>query len=161
MISYMNGNQLFPKQKQLKYETMNRVIKFRGKCIKSGDMVFGDLIHGVGHKNGKVYILPHRENLAYVKHCDPLDGVEVDPSTVGQFTGLCDKNGKEIFEGDVLQGVSNNTFSKGLVNKYKIMWGIDHWHADRTNFTLQELFNYCANNIAVTGNIHDNPELLK
>lgn len=59
-----------------------RQIKFRGKSIISGEFVEGDLIHGVGSKYGKVFILPIRTNLAYVKHCDPLDGVEVDPATV-------------------------------------------------------------------------------
>ena len=75
-----------------------RTIKFRGKGIKSNEFVYGDLIHGVGSKHGKMFILPITVNLAYIKNCDPLDGVEVDPETVGQFTGLYDKNGVEIFE---------------------------------------------------------------
>ena len=47
---------------------MNREIKFRGKCLKSGDWVFGDLIHGVGAKAGKFYILPNKINLASVNN---------------------------------------------------------------------------------------------
>ena len=86
---------------------------------------------------------------------------EVKAKTVGQFTGLKDKNGKEIYEGDILRGVSNNEFSKGNISNYELVWGIDKWHIKGTFFSLQELFNYCNNNIEITGNIHQNPELLK
>lgn len=79
---------------------MNREIKFRGVCAKSKELVYGDLIHGVGWKKGNVYILPDKENLAYVKHCDPLDGVQVIPETVGQYFRVEDQ---DFYEGDIIE----------------------------------------------------------
>lgn len=80
-----------------------RQILFRGKCKQSKEWVYGDLIHGVGAKNGRIYILPNKMNLANVKHCDPLDGVEIEVETIGQFSGILDKNGEKAFEGDIVK----------------------------------------------------------
>ena len=62
-------------------------ILFRAKRIDKDLFVEGDLIHGVGYKEGRMYILPIVKNLAYLDNCHLLDGYEVIPETVGQFTG--------------------------------------------------------------------------
>lgn len=125
-----------------------REILFRGKRLDNGEWVYGDLL--TKDKNGN-YCPRIKNSESY-----PFS-FQVDPTTVGQFTGLYDKNGNKIFEGDIL--VSETIM-------HKIVWN-DEWAKFQAisesiyspSSLNQEWINMYGK--VVIGNIHDNPELLK
>ena len=132
-------------------------ILFRGKRMDDGEWVEGYLVKAVG---GECMILP-----VTTEHCGGAEfseGYHCDPTTVGQYTGLKDKHGKRIFEGDILRwtGEDGETgkviviFAGGLF-LLKCVEVLDapadpFYEFDRGGQTLE-----------VIGNIHDNPELLE
>lgn len=146
---------------------MKREILFRGKRTDNGEWVEGDLIHGVSVKKGKMYILPIVSNLAYLKGCDPLDGYEVTPETVIQFTGITDKNGIKVFEGYIVSISYPRAFFEkqipstiGVVRyldclpRFMIMGGVE------PNCVAISSFCNTGEEWEVIGNIYDNLELL-
>ncbi|NOY58266.1 MAG: hypothetical protein GXO75_04930 [Calditrichaeota bacterium] len=127
-----------------------RKIKFRGKRKDDGKWIYGDLIH---YDANEYYILEQ-----YQRDWDILEvGLKVTPKTVGQFIGLYDKNGKEIYEGDILQF---KTQSGWKVEPVKIEDGLLYPIFD-PQYVDDEKGDWIESDFEVIGNIHDNPELLK
>lgn len=133
---------------------MERVIKFRGKCAISGEFVYGDLIHGVASKEGNIYILPNKRNLASVKHCDPLDGVRVDPKTVGQLVGIKNEHGFSVYEGDIIYS------DQWKPTTYQVCFDRGAFYiADKDKEEVADI-KY-AEQFKVIGNVHEHPHLIK
>lgn len=135
---------------------------FRGKSIKTGKMVFGSLI-SVPSAN-YFCILPQPEDMhpMDVPYLDgeigTIDGcaVPVYSHTVGQFTGLCDKTSKRIFEGDIVRCVGF-----GSEHIFVVVWDVDEFDFKATNGAVNygSNFTYLGNceEIEVIGNIYDGP----
>lgn len=128
-----------------------REIKFRGKRIDNGEWVYGSLVIWGPIRDRKYSIMPIPNDVGVV-----LSNYGVDPATVGQYTGLKDKNGKEIYEGDIAkpphgQSIEQITFSRGCFQTADIKT------PNRNLYLLDTYSEY----LEVIGNIHDNPELLE
>ena len=138
-----------------------REILFRGKT-KCGMWVYGSLILA----GSFCCILESEENvhpMDYPYLDDELGTIDghaapVIPETVGQFTGLTDKNGKKIFEGDVVQ-CDKWEFSKNLMCGY-VCFNNGCFDIQDIKSQNRPAIDTCFN-IKVVGNIHDNPELLE
>lgn len=125
-----------------------REIKFRGKRLDNGEWLYGSLLvsHFKDDKKERYFITQFSGNYTF-EH-------EVNPATVGQFTGLKDKNGKEIYEDDILFDESGVyavvCYSMGT-------FCVDFGEGFDLQYFTEGIHEICD----VVGNIHDNPELLK
>lgn len=135
-----------------------RTIKFRSKPIEcelpNGEELYGKFVYGnlLKHKNGVCRMLVPIEG-AFENH-------KVAPETIGQFTGLCDSNGREIYEGDIVKW-------GGTMYVIIFWYGMFYASAEECNegmlggFPLHRLTEYNDGECEIVGNIYDNPELMK
>ena len=151
-----------------------REILFRGKREEDGKWVYGSFVPDATELRGLTVEMPGFIRNYDFKHesgCKVLMH-EVDRKTVGQFTGLLDKNGKKIFEGDMLKPfddeidkmvveVHHGAFMLCLYGERGYM-GEGGWVEEGNYgvFECEPLSSY-GDDIEVIGNVHDTPELLK
>lgn len=133
-----------------------REIMFRGKIVDSVEW-----IHGIA--------FPHDRGRCSILYQFPMDGAiegrEVDPDTVGQFTGLYDKDGARIYEGDILQARLDDSFPDSVTTC------VVEWHTDpHIGWFIRQAGRACKHDPLdkfdgkyweIVGNIHDNPDMLE
>lgn len=142
---------------------MSREILFRGRTIE-GNWIEGDLLnHYIHHSTGKTIV----NSGGCVYH-------EVIPETVGQFTGLLDKKGNKIFEGDIIVQQRYPYFDNGVPNYVsEVSWIYSAWEhvlhcinplksgiSDGINERIDEGEDDENTSWEIIGNIHDNQELI-
>ena len=140
-----------------------RTIKFRGKSL-SGEWLYGYLYkHGITPPSDFLCI-----GQAVLPWKDTVGVYVADPDTIGQFTGLYDKNGKEIYEGDIVSHPWKDPIFGDLVETGQFVHSTICFNngAFVVNYRLQGEYIYLQDFVRlkcleVVGNIYDNPELLK
>lgn len=134
-----------------------REILFRAKRIDNGGWVEGYFAIGKWYLDEKerYAILPI--DLCFYPHCEISEWIEIDPETVCQYTGLKDKNGKRIWENDIVRIENSMDEGIGNIEFYGGMWYVD---GEPSN-SLYDIVEYDDGELEVIGNIFDTPELLK
>lgn len=142
---------------------------YRGKRIDNGEWAEGNLIQNSDAEDGwEAIIIPAKNSNMFTKHIKHGYGdlgyenwYRVDPATICQCIGLKDKNGKLIFENDIMEAHIDEDFPED-VSRFKVEWNGKGWVENHPDGVDREyLDDFDTEHFKVVGNIFDNPELLE
>lgn len=129
-----------------------RKIKFRAKAVPQDEWIYGHFCFA-----SEAFGMPH--NIPSIQQFNEdesqtLSFRQIRPYTVGQFTGLYDKNNEEIYEGDIVR------FDNHLQGVSKVLYDSGQYTVESKNYSTALTYRIAIHAVII-GNIHDNPELLK
>ena len=131
-----------------------REILFKAKRIDNGKLVEGCLV--IDHSRLNLFEYRMQPVESGVLYAPPIN-----PETLCQFTGLCDKNGKKIWENDILMAHLDESYPEDTTYE-TVEWGIAGWVGHEAGSTDREyLDEFDLKHFEVVGNIFDNKELLQ
>lgn len=129
-----------------------REILFKAKRIDNGEWVDGYVVR----KHGLYFIY----SIVNSESCRQ-NNYEIDPETVCQFTGLCDKNGNRIWENDILMAHLDESYPEDVTNE-TVEWGVAGWVGHEIgSMDRKYIDKFDLEHFEVAGNVFDNKELLQ
>lgn len=131
-----------------------REILFKAKRVDNGEWAEGCLV--IDHSRSSLFEYRMRPVESGALYAPPIN-----PETICQFTGLCDKNGNKIWENDILMAHLDESYPEDATYE-TVEWGAAGWVAHEANSTdRQYLDEFDTEHFEVVGNIFDNKELLQ